>query len=207
MNEAEQTVYEDRDAPQGQRRLDAPSPGWLDSAMRRINDSILQVIMHEQHEYLENKRLPHTLKQSDALVKPYLLKDGQVIVATVFPVASEHNYVCCFTPIYDRGYSIFDNAKIPEDVAVLGYNLFVYKENGPLAVNNQPIQMADYVQEELCRIAREMKLRYSQFVYFTLLTPRVADGFEDPHNNLANLIPRTHTVEEKAAPAQPTPID
>lgn len=207
MNE-QQSAYIDRDAPNGVRNTDAPAPGWYMSAMDRITQAITGVIMHEQHEYLENKRLPHTIKPSDALVKPYLMKDGQVALMTVFPVASEHSFICCFLPIYDRGYDMFEHSgKIPEDIDVVAFNLFIYKENGPFAVNNQPIRLGDFVQEELCRQAREMKLRYPQFLYVTLLSPRTVEGFEDPHNNLANLIPRTNTVDEKAAPDQPTPID
>lgn len=211
MNETQQSAYEDRDAPMGIRKPDAPAPGWYTSAMGRISEAITNVIAYEQHEYLENRRLPHQIKPKEALVKPYLLKDGQVALMTVFPVASEHCFVVSFMPVYDRGYDAFEhNGKIPEDIEVVCYNVFVYKENGPFAVNNQPIRLGDFVTEELCRQAREMKLRYPQFLYMTLLTPRVVDGFEDPHNNLANLIPRTNTVEEQtsnAAPAQPTPID
>lgn len=211
MNEAQPIVYEDMDRPNGIARTDAPLPGWFDSSMGRITQAIMQVISHDQHEYLEHKRLPHAIKTSEALVKPHLLEDGKVILTTVFPVASEQSFIVYFTPIYDGGHDMWGTAPLTDEIGVLGFNVMVFKENGHYAVNNTPIKPGSAIVDELCRQAKAMKLRHPQFLYFTILTPRAAEGFEDPNNHLAKLIDRTnHVAQAKVAAqtsAQPTPLD
>jgi hypothetical protein len=201
-------AYEDPMAPNGVVRPDAPAPGWFLAGMRQISEAIGAVVHHQHHEYLENKRLPHALKITDALVKPHLLSNGDVLLLTVFPVASEQNFVVFFTPKFADGTDLMQRGVgVPHaDVQVIDYTVFAFKENGPLMSNAAPQHMGSELVAELKRQAAAMPLRAVQFLYFTILKPRVKEGFEDPNGYLDKIIAQTNGVKEEApAKRGPTP--
>jgi hypothetical protein len=187
------TVYQDKDRPNGVANADAPPPGWLEASLTRHTKSIMEAlvrnIQHDQHEYLEHKRLPHTLQPEHALVKPVLMQSGEVVVMTTFPVAAETCIVVYITPFFEKGHDPLSANPTPseEEEKVLGYKLFAYKEMSHFAVENVPQRLAPFLQEEICRQAGKLNLRQVQFLYATILTPQDVRGFEDPNNYLAKL--------------------
>jgi hypothetical protein len=200
-------AYEDPMAPNGVMRPEAPPPGWFLAGMRQISEAVGKVVMHQHHEYLENKKLPHMLNPSEVLVKPHMLSNGDVLVLTVFPIASEQNFVVFFTPKFADGTDLMKGAALPHaDVNVIDYTVFAFKENGPLITDATPQILGSEIVAELKRQAAAMPLRAVQFLYFTILKPRVKEGFEDPHGYLDKIIAQSNGVKEEAtAKRGPTP--
>jgi hypothetical protein len=191
--------YEDPQRPNGMAAPDAPMPGWLESVFRRINKSILDVVHYEQHEYLEHRKLPHLLKPSEVLVKPHLLDEGSIVAQTVFPLATESCFVVIYTPVFANGHDAMMGDAPDESVDVVDYRLFVYQERGRTAAENVPQTPAPRIVDELKRQARQLKLRNMQFLYFTLLKPKVTEAFDDPHGHLAKLQAKLSTQTARAA--------
>jgi hypothetical protein len=214
-------AYEDIDRPNGVAKPDAPAPGWFQDAIsqatRTVVESIMGLIHHDQHEYLDHRRLPNALKPSEALVKPHLMHDGAVIVMTVFPVAAESCFVAWFTPLFDKGHDAMSGQPTPseEEQSVFGYHVHVYRE-GKTAVHNVPQVPSNFILDELTRQAKVMKLRQVQFLYFTIMKPNSIQGFEDPHNHMAKLTAQANDLMQQrvaemdqaaAKSAGPTPLD
>lgn len=214
QTDASSPAYQDKDRPNGVARADAPAPGWFQESMNRstktIVESLMRVIHHDQHEYLENRRLPHTIKTSEALVKPHLLPTGEVILTTVFPVATDKCFVAYFTPVFDNAFNPMSGAPTPseEEAKVTSYDIFTYRE-GRLAVENTPQNLIPLLIEELRRQAHAMKLRQVQFLYFSILSPQHTGGYEDPHGYLAKLTASSNHYVQKAVGEDkgPTPLD
>jgi hypothetical protein len=185
-------MYEDPQRPGGVEQPNAPPPSWLTETMDRITKAIFDVVHYSQHEYLDHRRLPHAIKMSEVLVKPHLLKTGEVAVATVFPVASELTFVAYFTPLFAKPWDLLTQGNAPEDNEVVDYRIFAYKEGVHSVVHNVPQNLADWLQVELKRQALELKIRNPQFLYFTIMKPMHTEAFEDPHG---------YNKQDKQAPA------
>jgi hypothetical protein len=156
------------------------APGWLESLFRQINKSILDVVHFAQHEYLDYRKLPHALKPSEVLTKPHLMQDGSIVVQTVFPIAVENCFVVVYTPVFANGEDAMHGQQ-PDDVAVVDFKLFCYQERGRFVYENVPQTPSPAIATELKRQAHALGLRNMQFLYFTVLTPNVAEAFDDPN--------------------------
>jgi hypothetical protein len=214
-------VYEDLDRPNGVPRADIQAPGWFQDsiaqATRTVVESIMGLIHHNQHEYLDKRRLPNAIKATDALVKPHMLPDGSVVVMTVFPVAAEGCFVAWFTPHFDGGFNAMSGQPTPseEEQSVTTYTVQVYRE-GLSAVHNVPQLPSNFIVDELCRQAQAIKLRQVQFLYFTIMKPNSVQGFDDPHDYVAKLTAQANDLVQQrvaemdqaiAKSAGPTPLD
>jgi hypothetical protein len=171
--------YQDPQRPNGVAPPDAQTPSWFQEAMGGITKAIFDVVHFSQHEYLDKRRLPHAIKLSEVLVKPHLLKTREVIVQTIFPIASELCFVAFYTPIFENGaLTMAGDPQPADDVRVLGYTLS--------AVHNTPQRPEQFVLDELSRQGKELGLRHPQFLYFTIMKPQYAEAFDDPNGYLGN---------------------
>lgn len=187
--------YQDPQRPNGVGPVDGPAPDWFQQAMQDVTKAIFEVVHHSQHEYLDRRRLPHSIKMSEVLVKPHLLSTGEVVVQTAFPVASDRTFVAFYTPLFTNGANQMAGDPIPDEtVEVGGYTVFAYKEGVFTAAKNEPQRLSPMVIDELSRQAKELKLRHVQFLYFTFMQPQYPDAFDDPHGHLPKLI-GAHTAE------------
>lgn len=229
MNQADQNkpTYQDKDRPNGVPNADAPPPSWLEASLIRhtktVMDGLVRNIHHDQHEYLEHRRLPHSIKPKDALTKPWLLETGEVIVMTVFPVAAETCLTVFFSPVFEKGHDPMSANPTPteEDDAVIDFKVFAFREISHLATENLPQRLAPFVHQELVRQAKAIKLRQVQFLYATILQPHDTTGFDDPYGLLPKVIENKlakmtaqgngyvppNTQKQSAKIGGPTPVD
>jgi hypothetical protein len=184
------TPYQDPERPNGVAGPEGAAPSWFQEAMNLITKAIFDVVHFSQHEYLDRRRLPHSIKMSEVLTMPHLLPTGEVIVQTVFPVASERSFVVYFTPVFEDGRDALTHQDDPDaknPVRVVGYELFCYKEGAFTAAKNLVQILSPMVRQELIRQAFELKLRCVQFLYFTIMQPQHAEAYADPHGHLPKI--------------------
>ncbi|WP_144106651.1 hypothetical protein [Paraburkholderia sp. BCC1886] len=203
--------YDDIVRPGGKGGPHAPKPVWIDSCFSRINESIMKVVAFEQHEYLENKRLPHTLRHFEVFVKPHLLASGDIIVMTRFPMASDLAFVASFKPIFENGHDAMTAGPAEPDVKVIDYEVFCYQEKGRFAYDNVPVSPSPAALNELKRQVAAIPLRAMQFMHFTFLRPKAAETFDDPNGYLQQIqqrmAARTSAARQAAeADDGPTPV-
>lgn len=176
-------MYEDPQRPGGIEQPNAPPPAWLTETMNQITKAIFDVVHFSQHEYLDHRRLPHAIKMSEVLVRPHLLHTCEVAVGTVFPVASELTFVVFLTPKFANGHDVLEQGNTPADQDVVDYGILAYKEGVHSVVHNVPQNLAPWLQAEIKRQARELKIRNPQFLYYTIMKPMHVEAFDDPHGH------------------------
>jgi hypothetical protein len=195
------------DGCDAQLRADAPIPGWVESFGRYMERAIFGGLMHQQHEYLEHRRLPHTVRTWEIKTTPWLLKDGYILALTDFPIATETCCVVAFTPVYTDGRTAMDRSASDEamELNVIDFEIFVYQERGRTAFENARMILHPHYVAELKRQAFALKLQYIQFFYFTQLVPKVREAFEDPHGHLEAFLNRMRqTVSQRRAASPPS---
>ncbi|MBB5409346.1 hypothetical protein HDG34_003287 [Paraburkholderia sp. HC6.4b] len=193
----------------GQLRPDAPIPARVESCVRRLERAIYGAMMFDQHEYLEHRRLPHTLRTWEVRTTPWLLEDGYILALTDFPVATETCCVVAFTPVYADGRTAMDRSTQTDAMSleVVDYEVFTYQERGHTAYENARMILHPRYLAELRRQAFALKLQYIQFFYFTQLIPKVREAFEDPEGHLERILERLREVSRAgSSPDQPTPV-
>jgi hypothetical protein len=194
----------------GELRPDAPMPGWIESFGRRLERAIHGAMLLEQHEYLEHRRLPHTVRTWEVKTVPHLLEDGYILALTDFPLAAETCCVVAFTPVYADGRTAMDPGTEADakSMEVADYEMFTYQERGRTADENTRMILHPHYLAELKRQAFALKLQYIQFFYFTQLVPKVREAFEDPNGHLDAILARFRKQHQQAhahSPAQSHP--
>ncbi|WP_233875071.1 hypothetical protein [Paraburkholderia adhaesiva] len=200
------TGADDGNGGDGPLRPDAPMPGWIESFGRKIERAIHNAMVFEQHEYLEHRRLPHTVRTWEIKTVPWLLEDGYILALTEFPIATETCCVVAFTPVYADGRTAMARETAAEAMAleVVDYEVFAYQERSRTAYENTRMILGPPYIAELKRQAFALELQYIQFFYFTQFVPKVREAFEDPNGYLELFLARAKQAFQSSC-AQPHP--